>query len=97
MCFLDFMYFLLVAAYQVTTWVSLSIHCSVIWKDQGEYAVFPIQNVCDGIPGVGHLPSYFLPTTEYLPCKPPPPPKMLIPGVSLGGGRAWAQLELTDA
>ena len=38
--------------------LSLSIHCIVIGKDQREF-VFRIQNVCDDIPGVGHLPSFF--------------------------------------
>ena len=72
--------------------LSLSIHCSVIAKDQREF-VFRIQNVCDVIPGVGHLPSFFRAH--------PKPKKMLMPrgwpGGGGGGERACAQLELTDA
>ena len=40
--------------------LSLSIHCGVIGKDQREYA-----QVCDDIPGVGHLPSFFVPFPGY--------------------------------
>ena len=60
-------------------------------KDRCDY-VFRVQNVCDDIPGVGHLLSSFIPTPGNLP---PKTKKVLMPGVSPGGG--WAQLELTDA
>ena len=48
--------------------LSLSIHCSMIGKDQREF-VFRIQTACDKIPGMGHLPPFFVPTPGYLPSK----------------------------
>ena len=61
-------------------------------KDRCDY-VFHVQNVCDDIPGVGHLLSSFIPTPGNLP---PKTKKVLMPGGYPGGG-GWAQLELTDA
>ena len=60
-------------------------------KDRCDY-VFRVQNVCDDIPGVGHLLSSFVPTPGNLP---PKTKKVLMPGGYPGGG--WARLELTDA
>ena len=61
-------------------------------KDRCDY-VFCIQNVCDDIPGMGHLLSSFIPTPGNLP---PKTKKVLMPGIAWGGG-GWVQLELTDA
>ena len=56
---------------------------------------FAFQNVCDDIPGVGHLLSSFIPTPGNLP---PKTKKVLMPGGEAGGGGGGlAQLELTDA
>ena len=68
--------------------LSVSIHCSVIGRDRREFVfprkyqgdvllVFRIQN---DIPGVGHLPSIFVPTLRYLPSKTKnlPPPQRLL-------------------
>ena len=47
--------------------------------------VFRVQNVCDDIPGVGHLPSSFTPTPRNL--TPQTKKKMLMPGgLARGGG-----------
>ena len=54
--------------------------------------VFRVQNVCDDIPGVGHLLSSFIPTPGNLP---PKTETVLMPGGE--PGRGLAQLELTDA
>ena len=48
--------------------LSLSIRYRVIGKDQREF-VFRIHTVCDNIPGMGRLPSFFVPTPGYLPSK----------------------------
>ena len=65
-CFLDFRHFRNV--YQATTWVITFIHWSVTRKDRCDY-VFRVQNVCDDIPGVWHLPSSSVPTPGNLPPK----------------------------
>ena len=62
-------------------------------KDHCDY-VFRVQNVCDDIPGVGHLLSSFIPTPGNLS---PKTKKVLMPGGGGGGGGRWVQLELTDA
>ena len=48
--------------------LSLSILGSVIGKDQREF-VFRFHTVCDNIQGMGHLPSFFVPTPRYFPSK----------------------------
>ena len=65
-CFLDFMHFLIV--YQATTWEITVYTLKRDLKIQRDY-VFCIQNVCDNIPGVGHLSSSFIPTPGNLPPK----------------------------
>ena len=57
MCSLDFMHLSLDMKPQLE--LSLSVHYSMIGKDKLEF-VFRIQNVCDVIPGVEHLPSVFM-------------------------------------
>ena len=54
---------------------------------------FRVQNVCDDIPGVGHLLSSFIPTPGNL----PPKTKKSANARGLARGGGWAQLELTDA
>ena len=73
-CFLDFMHFLLV--YQATTWEITVYTLKRDLEIQRDY-VFRVQNVCDDIPGVGHLPSSFIPTPGNLP---PKTKKVLMPG-----------------
>ena len=88
------MHFLI--AYEATLEISLSIHCSLIGKDQREFVfIFRNQNVCHDIPGVTLLPSFFVPIPGNLPSK---TKKMLMPRdwPGGGGGGGGAQLELTD-
>ena len=73
-CFLDFMHFLLV--YQATTWEITVYTLKRDLEIQRDY-VFRVQNVCDDIPGVGHLPSSVIPTPGNLP---PKTKKVLMPG-----------------
>ena len=61
-------------------------------KDRCDY-VFRVQNVCDDIPGVGHLLSSFIPTPEFATQN---KKSANARGLARGGG-GWAQLELTDA
>ena len=65
-CFLVSVHFLIV--YQVTT---SEITVYTLKRDleiQRDY-VFRVQNVCDDIPRVGHLPASFIPTPGNLPPK----------------------------
>ena len=62
-------------------------------KDRCGY-VFRVENVCDDIPGVGHLLSSFIPTPGNL--QPKTKKSANARGLARGGG-GWAQLELTDA
>ena len=66
-CFLDYRHFLIV--YQTT----------ILKRDREDRCdyVFRVQNVCDEIPGVGHLLSSFIPTPGNLP---PKTKKVLMPG-----------------
>ena len=73
-CFLDFMHFLLV--YQATTWEITVYTLKRDLEIQRDY-VFRVQSVSDDIPGVGHLPSSFIPTPGNLP---PKTKKVLMPG-----------------
>ena len=65
-CFLDSMHFLI--DYQATTWEITVYTLKRYLEIQRDY-VFRVQNVCDDIPGVRHLPSSFIPTPGNLPPK----------------------------
>ena len=63
-------------------------------RDRCDY-VFRVQNVCDDIPGVGHLLSSFIPTPGIFATR--NKKSANARGLARGGGGGWAQLELTDA